>query len=626
MFTKVLVANRGEIAVRIVRALEELGVASVAVYSEHDRDALHAARADEAYNLGGGPAAENYLSVERILDAATRSGAQAIHPGYGFLAENAPFAQACEEAGVVFIGPPASAIEAMGSKTRARELMQAAGVPIVPGTTEPVATVKDALKIARGEIGFPVAVKAAGGGGGKGFRVALAEEELEGAFEGASREGEKFFSDPTVYLERYLPDPRHVEVQVLADRHGNVIHLGERDCSIQRRHQKVIEESPAPEWIVTPELRERIGRIGVEAARAVDYVGAGTIEGLLARNESPGNESPPEGGGDPEYFFLEMNTRVQVEHCVTEMTTGIDIVKEGIRAAAGEPLSYAQEDVVLRGHAIECRINAEDASKNFAPAPGRIGRYSEPTGPGVRVDSGVGAGGEVSPMYDPMVAKLIVWDADRAQATRRMLRALSEYEIEGLRTLIPFHRALLATDQWARGETCRDLLEDRGWLKTLAFPAPEKATDDPAAGEEPQEEQVEQAYTVEVSGRRFDVKVLGPPFAGAGGGGAGTRDGAAAPGAGRPPRRAGGRGSSSRSSAGAGADTLPSPLQGNMWKVLVKQGDTVQEGQLLCIIEAMKMENEITAHKAGVIAELPIAEGAPIAAGAPIATIESESA
>src|SRR5665811_1800474 len=281
MFSKVLVANRGEIAVRIVRALEELGVASVAVYSELDRDAPHVSRAGEAYNLGEGPAAENYLNVEKILDAARRSGAEAIHPGYGFLAENAPFAKACEDAGIVFIGPPASAIEAMGSKTKARELMQAAGVPIVPGTTEPVTTVKDALKIAKGEIGFPVAVKAAGGGGGKGFRVALTEDELEGAFEGASREGEKFFSDPTVYMERYLHDPRHVEVQVMADKHGNVIHLGERDCSIQRRHQKLIEESPAPEWVVDEALRARIGEIGVEATRAVDYVGAGTIEGLL---------------------------------------------------------------------------------------------------------------------------------------------------------------------------------------------------------------------------------------------------------------------------------------------------------------------------------------------------------
>ncbi|MGA9314128.1 MAG: acetyl-CoA carboxylase biotin carboxylase subunit [Solirubrobacteraceae bacterium] len=607
MFSKVLVANRGEIAVRIVRALEEMGISSVAVYSELDRDALHVARANEAYNLGEGPAAENYLNVEKILDAAKRAGAEAIHPGYGFLAENAPFAQACEDAGVVFIGPPASAIEAMGSKTRARELMKAAGVPIVPGTTEAVATVADALKIAKKEIGFPVAVKASGGGGGKGFRVALTEDELEGAFEGASREGEKFFSDGTVYLERYLPDPRHVEVQVLADRHGNVIHLGERDCSIQRRHQKVIEESPAPEWVVDEELRERIGKIGVEAARAVNYIGAGTIEGLLASNQDP----PGVGGSKSksEYFFLEMNTRVQVEHCVTEMTTGVDIVKEGIRAAAGEPLAIRQEDVTLRGHAIECRINAEDASKNFAPAPGKIGAYSEPKGPGVRVDSGVGAGGEVSPMYDPMVAKLIVWDADREQATRRMLRALQEYEIEGLKTLIPFHQALLATEQWAKGETCRDLLEDKDWLKTLAF---EKLT--PKGEDEGEPETVEQSYTVEVSGQRFDVKVVGPPL-----GGAVTLNGSAPAGQATPKRSA-----RAKSASAGGPDTLESPLQGNMWKVLVKQGDTVTEGQILCIIEAMKMENEITAHKAGTIAELPITEGEPINAGAPIATIKSD--
>ena len=602
MFSKVLIANRGEIAVRIARALRELGVASVAVYSEIDRAAVHPKRADEAYNIGDGPAAENYLNVEKILDVAKRAGAEAIHPGYGFLAENAPFAQACEDAGVVFIGPPASAIEAMGSKTRARELMQAAGVPIVPGTTEPVATVADALRIAKEEIGFPVAVKAAGGGGGKGFRVALSEDELEGAFEGSSREGEKFFSDATVYLERYLHDPRHVEVQVLADRHGNVIHLGERDCSIQRRHQKVIEESPAPAWVVDPQIRERIGEIGVNAAKAVDYVGAGTIEGLFATHA----DEP----GEPEYFFLEMNTRVQVEHCVTEMTTGIDIVKEGIRAAAGEELSYAQADVELRGHAIECRINAEDASKNFAPAPGKIGSYREPTGPGVRVDSGVEAGGEVSPMYDPMVAKLIVWDADREQATTRMLRALDEYEIEHLKTLVPFHKALLATEQWARGETCRELLEDKKWLKTLAFDAPAA----PAA-EDGEEHEVEQTYSVEVSGKRFDVRVVGPPLARGAAVAASNGAAPAAPKAKRAPRKSSG--------AAGGADQITSPLQGNMWKVLVKQGDAVQEGQLLCIIEAMKMENEITAHKAGTIAELPIVEGEPIQAGAPIATIVS---
>jgi acetyl-CoA/propionyl-CoA carboxylase, biotin carboxylase, biotin carboxyl carrier protein len=595
MFAKVLVANRGEIAVRVIRALEELDIAAVAVYSELDRDALHVRRAGEAYLLGGPTAAESYLNVEKILEVAREAGAEAIHPGYGFLAENAAFARACDEAGIVFIGPPASAIDAMGSKTRARELMRDAGVPIVPGTTEPVATVEDARKIADAEIGYPVAVKAAGGGGGKGFRVALSESELRAAFEGAAREGEKFFSDPTVYLERYLPDPRHVEVQVLADRHGNTIHLGERDCSVQRRHQKLIEESPAP--AVDEALRERIGAIGVEAARAVGYVGAGTIEGLLSE--------------DGEYFFLEMNTRVQVEHCVTEMTTGVDIVKEGIRAAAGEPLSVGQRDVVLRGHAIECRINAEDAAKNFAPAPGRIGGYREPAGPGVRVDSGVGPGSEITPMYDPMVAKLIVWDADREQATKRMLRALAEYEIEGLKTLIPFHRALLATEQWARGETCRDLVEDRAWLKRLAFPAPQKTADgDEAAA-------VERDYTVEVSGRRFDVKVIGPPGGNATNGAAPT---AVAAGARRPPKRAE---RASGGGAGASGDTLVSPLQGNMWKVLVEPGQTVEEGQLVCIIEAMKMENEITAHKAGVVAELAVKEGEPVTSGATIAVISS---
>ena len=488
MFSKVLIANRGEIAVRIVRACEELGIATVAVYSELDRDALHVKRADEAYLLGPGPASESYLNIAKLIEVINQCGAEAVHPGYGFLAENAAFAKALEENGTVFIGPPASAIEAMGSKTRARELMQEAGVPIVPGTTEPVETIDDAQKIIDETIGYPVAVKAAGGGGGKGFRVALSEDKLSDAFEGAAREGEKFFGDATVYLERYLPDPRHVEVQVLADSHGNVIHLGERDCSLQRRHQKLVEEAPAP--AVNEELRAKIGKIATDAAAAVNYTGAGTIEGLLQ---------------DGEYFFLEMNTRVQVEHCVTEMVTGIDIVKEGIRVAAGEKLSIAQDDVELRGHAIECRINAEDASKNFAPAPGRIGNYREPTGPGVRVDSGVGPGSEITPMYDPMVAKLIVWDADREQATARMLRALGEYEITELKTLIPFHQAIMATRQWADAETCRDLIEDRAWLKELAFPPAATAPDEAEDEGEP----VQQTYTVEVSGKRFDVKVIG---------------------------------------------------------------------------------------------------------------------
>ena len=497
MFNKILIANRGEIAIRVIRACKELGIPSVAVYSEIDRDALHVKAADEAYLLGPGPAAESYLNVPKIMEVIAESGADAVHPGYGFLAENAPFAKALEDAGITFIGPPASAIDAMGSKTAARDLMKAAGVPIVPGTTETVETVEDAMKIAKDEIGFPVAVKAAGGGGGKGFRVALTEDDLEGAFDGASREGEKFFSDGRVYLERYLPNPRHVEVQIIADKHGNCIHLGERDCSIQRRHQKLIEEAPAPVVEADPGLRERIGEIGVNAAKAVDYVGAGTIEGLFQ---------------DGEYFFLEMNTRVQVEHCVTEMVTGIDIVKEGIRAAAGLPLSYTQEQVTLTGHAIECRINAENAAKNFAPAPGKIGEYKEPAGPGVRVDSGVGRGGEVSPMYDPMVSKLIVWDVDREAATQRMIRALEEYEIEGLTTLIPFHDALLKTEQWANAETCKDLVEDKDWLKSTApDPAPAPPTGDDG---EPLET-VEQTYTVEVSGRRFDVNVIGPAFAGA---------------------------------------------------------------------------------------------------------------
>jgi acetyl-CoA/propionyl-CoA carboxylase, biotin carboxylase, biotin carboxyl carrier protein len=592
MFDKVLVANRGEIAIRVMRTLEEMGIASVAVYSELDRDALHVKRADEAYLLGPGPAPESYLRIDKLIEVAKQAGAQAVHPGYGFLAENAAFARACDEAGIVFIGPPADAIEAMGSKTRARELMRDAGVPIVPGTTEPVKSIEDARGVIEAEIGYPVAIKASGGGGGKGFRVALDDSELESAFEGAAREGEKFFGDPTVYLERYLPDPRHVEVQVLADRHGHVIHLGERDCSVQRRHQKLIEESPAP--AVDEELRQRIGKIATDAARAVDYVGAGTVEGLLA---------------DGDYFFLEMNTRVQVEHCVTEMTTGIDIVREGILAAAGEPLTVGQDDVVLSGHAIECRINAEDAAKNFAPAPGRIESYLEPAGPGVRVDSGVLDGSEITPMYDPMVSKLIVWDVDREHATRRMLRALHEYEIGGLTTLIPFHKALLATDQWARGETCRDLVEDRNWLKALAQPKPKRKDDEQEA------ESLEQAYTVEVSGRRFDVKVIGPPPAANGAGPVPD----AAPAARKPPRR----GERAAGGGGGGGDTLSSPLQGTVLRVAVEKGATVEEGALIAVIEAMKMENEITAHKAGKVSELPIDVGASVASGDTLAVIES---
>jgi acetyl-CoA/propionyl-CoA carboxylase biotin carboxyl carrier protein len=593
MFGKVLVANRGEIALRVIRALKELGIASVAVYSDVDRDAPHVREADEAFLLGPAPAPESYLNVEKILGVAAQAEAEAIHPGYGFLAENAPFARACKKAGVVFIGPPPEAIEAMGSKTRARAMMKAAGVPIVPGTTEPVASVKAARPIAA-EIGYPVAVKAAGGGGGKGFRVAASQDELEKAIEGASREGEKFFSDPTVYLERYLEDPRHVEVQVLADAHGKVVHLGERDCSVQRRHQKLIEETPAPG--IDAEFRARIGQIAIDAAQAIGYRSAGTIEGLLAAYE-----------GESEYFFLEMNTRVQVEHTVTEMATGIDIVHEQIRIAAGEPISFEQNEVLIRGSAIECRINAEAAHKKFAPAPGRITRYREPAGPGVRVDSGVEAGSEVTPMYDPLIAKLIVAGTSREIATARMLRALDEFEIEGLTTLIPFHKALLRSEQWRRGETCRDLIESPKWLKSLAPDEPAPAPERAEGGEE---EKVERDYTVEVSGRRFDVKVIGPPPAA----GAMSANSTVQ----RPPRR---ERSAARGSQDGASESLLSPIQGTVLRVNVKKGQEVEAGAVICVIEAMKMENEITAHRSGKVEQLSVSEGGSIGTGDAIAKI-----
>jgi acetyl-CoA/propionyl-CoA/long-chain acyl-CoA carboxylase, biotin carboxylase, biotin carboxyl carrier protein len=588
VFEKVLIANRGEIAIRVARTLKEMGIVSVAVYSEIDRDAPHVRAADEAYLIGPAVPAESYLNIQKIIDTAKEAGAEAIHPGYGFLAENADMARACAEYGITWIGPPPEAIEAMGSKTRAREIMEQAGVPIVPGSTEVAKDLDEARKQAD-EAGYPVACKAAGGGGGKGFRVAMTPDDLQEAFEGSAREGEKFFSDSRVYIERYLEDPRHVEVQVLADGHGNVIHLGERDCSIQRRHQKVIEEAPGPH--VDEEMRERIGKIATDAAAAVGYRGAGTIEGMQV--------------GD-EYFFLEMNTRVQVEHCVTEMVTGIDIVREQILVAAGEPLSIAQEDVRLNGWSLECRINAEAAHKKFAPAPGPIGdSYREPSGPGVRVDSGVEGGSEVTPMYDPMVAKLIVWDVDREKATRRMLRALSEYDSGGLTTLIPFHEAILATEQWAKGETCRDLMEDNEWLKTTA---PADAT--PPEPSEEGGEVVARDYKVEVSGKLFDVKVIGEAPAG----------GIAAPAAGgkKPPKRErkGGGGPS------ASSEALPSPLQGTVLKVAVAEGAEVSEGDLICVIEAMKMENEITAHRSGKVTSLNVAEGAAVGSGDVLAVIE----
>lgn len=449
MFDTVLIANRGEIAVRIIRTLKELGIRSVAVFSDVDADALHVRMADESVLIGTGPVADSYLRSDRIIDAARKAGAQAIHPGYGLLAESPDFARAVEDSGLVFIGPGVKSMEMMGSKIAAREVMHAAGIPTVPGHTASIGSVEEAYEVAE-NIGYPIAVKASGGGGGRGFRVAQNRDQLLSAFDGARGEGERFFGDATVYIERYLHDPRHVEVQILADGHGNVVHLFERDCSVQRRHQKLIEESPAPS--ISDEMRSRIGKIAVDAARAVGYCSAGTIEGLVV--------------GD-EYYFLEMNTRIQVEHCVTEMITGIDIVEQQLRIAAGSELPFTQDELTFSGHAIECRINAEDAGKNFIPRPGTITAYAEPSGQGVRVDTGITAGATVQPFYDPLLAKLIVHGRDRAHATARMREALGGFTIEGVPTLIPFHQSLLATAQWERGETCADLVGDRSWLKEI---------------------------------------------------------------------------------------------------------------------------------------------------------------
>ena len=589
MFTKVLVANRGEIAIRIFRTLRELGVGSVAVYSDADAAAPHVQYAEESYLIGRGPPAESYLAGERIVDAARRAGAEAVHPGYGFLAENAAFARLVESAGLAWIGPPPEAIEAMGSKIAARERMAAAGVPIVPGTTEPLVSAEQLVALGA-ELGWPLAIKASAGGGGKGLKVVRGPDEAGRAFESARREGEAYFSDATVYIERYLEDPRHVEAQILADAHGNVLFLGERDCTIQRRHQKLIEETPSP--AVDDALRARIGEIAIAAARAVGYRSAGTLEGLLTR--------------DGEWFFLEMNTRIQVEHTVTELVTGIDLVREQVLIAAGEPLSLSQEDVRLVGHAIECRINAEDVGNGFRPAPGRITGYREPAGPGVRVDSGVVAGTEISPLYDPMIAKLVVHGQDREQARRRMLRALDEFAIEGPPTLLGFHKALLAHPCFVAGETCHGLVESELIVKRAGSLSQETtrlagSPDGAVPGARPRV----RLHEEEVDGRRFRVRVLGsaPPWTEL---------------AQRRRERA--------SAAGAlrgGRMAVTSPMQGTVLAVHVAEGDSVDPGQLLCIVEAMKMENEIHADRGGVVTQLAVAAGQAITAGQTICIIDA---
>ena len=574
-----------------MRTLRELEVETVAVYSEADRGALHPAIADEAFLLGPGPAGESYLRGDLIIEVARRAGAEAIHPGYGFLAENAAFARDVEAAGLVWIGPPADAIEAMGSKIAARARMREAGVPVVPGTTAAAGSAADVLAAAD-EIGYPLAIKASAGGGGKGLRVARSPDDVERAFEAAQREGEAYFADSAVYVERYLDDPRHVEVQILADAHGNVIHLGERDCTIQRRHQKLVEETPSP--AVGPDLRARIGALAVEAARAVAYRSAGTIEGLLTE--------------DGEYFFLEMNTRVQVEHTVTEAVTGIDIVREQVLVAAGEPLSIAQEDVVLRGHAIECRINAEDVTRGFLPAPGRITAYREPAGIGVRVDSGVRSGDEISGLYDPLIAKLIVHDVDREHARRRMLRALEEFVVDGPPNLLGFHRALLETPCFVSGGTCNgvveseelarraQVLQEQPGRQGAAVAAAPDARGQAAAGRE-------QLVSVEIDGRRHEVRIHAPEPAWA-----------------EAARRHKER---SKGIAGNASGAVASPMQGTVLSVAVAVGSQIQAGELICVVEAMKMENELVAHRDGVVAELHVAPGQQVALGDVVCVIDA---
>jgi len=580
-FSKVLVANRGEIAIRVFRTLRELGIGCVAVYSEPDRGRAHVRAADEAYLVGPGPAAESYLRGDVLVETALRAGAEAVHPGYGFLAENADFARMVEEAGLTWIGPPPEAIELMGRKTAARRVMRDAGVPIIPGAVDPVRSAADVAELGA-EIGYPLIIKAAAGGGGKGMEIVRGADEAARAFESATRQGEKYFADPAVYVERYLEDPRHVEVQVLADAHGNVIHLGERDCTIQRRHQKLVEETPSP--AVDDALRARIGRIAVDAARAAGYRSAGTIEGLLTR--------------DGEYFFMEMNTRIQVEHTVTEAVTGLDLVREQILVAGGAPLSLGQDGVVLRGHAIECRINAEDVTKGFLPAPGRITAYREPAGPGVRVDSGIEAGDEISGLYDPMIAKLIVHDVDRERAIARMQRALAEFRIEGTPTLLGFHRALLEHPCFRAGGTCDAVVESqelaaRAEELTEQFSHSATSVTGSSDGMPPT---VPRVVAVEVDGRAYDVRlhVTEPPWAAL---------------ARRRRERAG------RGAGGAADGAVVSPMQGTVLTVAVGDGDAVGAGQLLLVVEAMKMENEIVAPRDGVVRELAVVAGAGVTSG-----------
>jgi acetyl-CoA/propionyl-CoA carboxylase, biotin carboxylase, biotin carboxyl carrier protein len=581
VFGKVLIANRGEICVRIVRALREMGISSVAVYSDADREALHARIADEAYHVGPTPATESYLNVERLIEVAKKCGAEAVHPGYGFLAESAGFARAVEEAGLVWIGPHPGAIEAMGSKVESRRIMAKAEVPMVPGTKGSIAAAKE-VRLFGEEHGFPVAVKASAGGGGKGFAVASDASEAENAFSRASREGEAYFGDGSVYVEKYLRAPRHIEIQVVRDKHGNAVHLGERDCSIQRRHQKLLEECPSP--AIDPQMREEMGKAALTAAEAVGYDNVGTVEFLVEKGEA-------EDG----FYFLEMNTRVQVEHPVTEEVTGIDIVKTGIRVAAGEPLPFSQEDVSWRGHSIEARLNAEDATRDFAPSPGVVTVYEEPGGPGVRVDSSLHGPGLVAESYDPLFAKLIVSGVDREEALARLGRALAEFRVEGISTTLPFFRAILSDETFVSGDYTTGFIAER-MEKLEIEPSP---PGDPATVPEKNSREVE----VEVNGKLFLVKVFGDQD---------TRSEVG------PPRRR--RGETRRASVSGG--TIAAPMQGTIVRVLVEEGQGVEADEPVCILEAMKMESEVRSQIAGTVSEIHVAAGQTVRSGEPLVLVE----
>jgi acetyl-CoA/propionyl-CoA carboxylase, biotin carboxylase, biotin carboxyl carrier protein len=585
MFDTVLIANRGEIALRVMRACKELGLRTVAVYSEADRDAAHVVYADAAYLIGPPPAPQSYLDGERIIAVARESGAGAIHPGYGFLAENAAFARACAAAGLVFVGPPAEAMQRMGGKVAARREADAAGVPIVPGTLEPVES-PDQVRELAAQFGYPVAIKAVGGGGGRGLRVVDGPDDADAAFESARREAESAFKNPQLYVEKYLDDPRHIEIQVLADTHGNVIHLGERDCSVQRRHQKLIEECPAS--ALTAELRTQMGAAAVALTRSVGYVGAGTLEFLFQEGK---------------FYFLEMNTRIQVEHTVTEMVTGIDLVRAQLRIAQGEWLWLTQEQVTWRGHAIECRINAEDPGAGFRPALGTLVEYVEPSGYGVRVDSGVRPGDTISQFYDSLIAKLIAWGADRDEAIARMRRALADYRIAGMSTTIPFHQLALAHPAFVAGQATVNFIPRylAGDLKQLPASASASADRDAAPG---------RTFQVEVNGRRFDVRVAETGLSEPGGERAAERV----------ERQRNGAVRRSTARMAAPADGVVSSIQGAVLAVKVASGAAVETGQVLFIIEAMKMENEITAPHSGILNDVRVQVGQVVEAGTVLAT------